>query len=58
MAETRAPRRILTSWKKKVALLAWRAAWESTGVAERKTSFWEARVGVADSFLMSYMTPC
>lgn len=49
---------ILTSWKKKVALLAWRAAWESTGVAERRASFWEVRVGVADSFLMSYMAPC
>ena len=36
-------------------MFAWRAACESTGVAERKMSFWAARVGVADSFLMSYI---
>lgn len=45
----------LTNWKKNVALFACRAACESTGVAERRISFCAASVGVADSFLMSYM---
>ena len=44
----------LTSWKKKVALLACRAAWESAGAAAWLAPFWAASVGVAESFLMSY----
>lgn len=45
----------LTSWKKKVALLACKAACESASVAVRLVPFWAARVGVAESFLMSYI---
>lgn len=44
---------ILTSWKKKVALFAWREAWESMEPVSRITAFWAWRVGVAESFLMS-----
>lgn len=42
-----------TSWKKKVALFACSAAWESRGVDWRWESLMEAKVGVAESFLMS-----
>lgn len=42
-----------TSWKKKVALFACSAAWESRGVDWRWVSLIEAKVGVAESFLMS-----
>ena len=42
-----------TNWKKKVALLAWSAAWESRGVDGRWASLIVAKVGVAESFLIS-----
>lgn len=42
-----------TSWKKKVALFACSDAWESRGVDWRWVSLIEAKVGVAESFLMS-----
>ena len=45
---------VLTSWKKKVALFACRAACESAGPARCAVSFWGGRIGVAESFLMSY----
>ena len=46
-------RRGHTSWKKKVALLACKAACESAIDAGRRISFCARRVGVAESFLMS-----
>lgn len=42
-----------TNWKKKLALFAWSAAWESRGVDGRWASLSVAKVGVAESFLMS-----